>query len=849
MISLSYREDLKRMKYTVKILVLLAVFIASIYFFGSNMDEVMFGTLTNTIMAAEAELPTVEIISDGVTVNQLYGYTSAIDLFSLRENLVAIQENQTFELLIQENETDVRKLHYKIKSVDTKEEIAEGTINAFNTEEGQKKARIKIANQLNTGEEYAVEVMLVNSESRRIYYYFRMKYYPDCYFEEKVSFMKELSSWTIEKKEDSLSKYMESTYKGAGTTFASVNIKDSLYMICWGDLQPKLLTEPIVTITEIYSNIAVGVLSYMVEIETQTGVEKYYVNEKFRVTVTSSSKHLLNYERTMESVFDSNLASLSQSQLKLGITNNTTMDFWLTSDASILVFIRNAELWQYNMAENQLTKVFSFRKSKEEEQGISIDQYDIQVLKLYENGDISFMAFGYMGRGEHEGRTGVILYRYYRGEKRIEEQLYLPISEGYQRLKEEIGSFSYMNEYDEVYFMIDGTLYSYNLITKQLIVISETVKEERISFFEGNAYIAWQEDYSKIRLLYLETGEAKEILAGEGEFIRILGEINENIICGYGKLEDCTVIGDGTTIYPSYLVKILDANLQERKTYEKEEIYVTEAEVAGGSICLYRVKKGSSGEYIKLKEEYILHSMEEKKQSVKLEKRVTDLMFTEYYIDLPSFYTMKELPMVEEIPYTLISEDTTAYISDLKTKEEYNVYAFGKLVSVTEDCAKAISLANDTKYVGTVVNEEGKVIWERGVKSTNYSLKEPKLIPLKTSGLTKRQDAVRVMAEYMGVSIDALTLTEEQSMKEFLEEITGKRVFSLIGSTLDEVLYFVYKDSPVIAMKNEKEAVVIIGYTSSNVTLYEDGKTKTVSLSNAETMFLEAGNIFFTYKD
>ena len=105
------------------------------------------------------------------------------------------------------------------------------------------------------------------------------------------------------------------------------------------------------------------------------------------------------------------------------------------------------------------------------------------------------------------------------------------------------------------------------------------------------------------------------------------------------------------------------------------------------------------------------------------------------------------------------------------------------------------------------------------------------------------------MAEYMGVSIDALTLTEEQSMKEFLEEITGKRVFSLIGSTLDEVLYFVYKDSPVIAMKNEKEAVVIIGYTSSNVTLYEDGKTKTVSLSNAETMFLEAGSIFFTYKE
>lgn len=813
------------------------------------MDEVIFGTLKNTIMASEAELPIIELESDGVTVNYLYGYTSAIDMFSLRENLVAIQENQTFELLIQENSTDVRKLHYKIKSVDTREEIAEGTINAFNTEENEKKARIKIADKLNTGEEYAVEVMLIDSESRRIYYYFRMKYYPDCYFEEKVSFMKELSNWTREKNEEALKKYMESTYKGPGSTFASVNIKDSLYMICWGDLQPKLITEPVVTIAEIYSNIAVGTISYMVEVETQTGVEQYYVNEKFRVTVTSSSKHLLNYERTMESVFDSKLASLSQSQLKIGVTNDTTMDFVLTSDASILVFMRNKELWQYNMAENQLTKVFSFRKAKEAELGISNDQYDMKVLKLYANGDISFMVYGYMGRGEHEGRTGVILYRYYRGEKRIEEQLYLPISESYQKLKEEIGSFSYINEYDEVYFMIDGVLYSYNLITKQLTVISENVKEERIYFFEENAYIAWQEDYSKIRLLYLETGEAKEILAGEGEFIRILGEINENIICGYGRIEDCKEIGNGTTIYPAYLVKILDATLQERKSYQKEEVYVTEAEVTGGAICLYRVKKASSGDYVEVKEEYILHSIEEKKQSVKLEKRVTELMFVEYYIDLPSFYEMQELPIVEEIPYTLILEDTTARISDFKVKEEYSIYSFGKMVGITKDCAKAISLANETNYVGTVLNEEGKVIWERGVKSTNYSLKEPKLISLKNSGLTKRQDAVRVMAEYMGVELDAFALTEEQNIKEFVEEITGKRVLSLTGSTLDEVLYFVYRGAPVISMKNEKEAVVIIGYTSSNVILYEDGKIKTVSLSNAETMFLEAGSIFFTYKD
>ena len=82
------------MKYTVKILVLFAIFIASIYFFGSNMDEVIFRTSINTIMASEAELPTIEIESDGVTVNQLYGYISALDMFSLSLVLLILLYHQ-----------------------------------------------------------------------------------------------------------------------------------------------------------------------------------------------------------------------------------------------------------------------------------------------------------------------------------------------------------------------------------------------------------------------------------------------------------------------------------------------------------------------------------------------------------------------------------------------------------------------------------------------------------------------------------------------------------------------------------------------------------------------------------
>lgn len=838
------------MKYTVRILVLLGIFIGSIYFFGSNMDEAMFGSVKTAVME-EAELPTIQLQSDGVTVNRLYGYTSAIDVFSIRENLVAVESEQVVELLIDENKTDVRKLHYEVLDVSTKAEIAEGTINAFDKVEEQKKARIKITNKMESGKEYAVEVMLVDSESRRIYYYFRIKYYEDTAFAEKVSFIRNISGWAREKNHNAVIPYLESTYRGEGSTYSYVDIKDSFYMVCWGNLQPKLLTEPVLTISEVYSNIAVGTLDYMVELTTDTGVEQYYVEEQFRVIVTKDSKHLLNYVRTMEAVFDETLASLSQNQFKLGITSDTEMELLTNSDASMLAFVRNKELWHYNMAENTLSKVFSFRNENEPLQGLSGDQYDVRILKLYENGDISFMVYGYMGKGEYEGKTGILLYRYHRGEERIEEQLYLPVSESYQKIKEELGSFSYMNDYDVFFFMVYRTMYSYNLITKELSVIADNAVEASVAFFHNSGYVAWQEEgYTDLKLLRLETGEKKVLPAAEDEFIRILGKINENIICSYGLLSDCMVMGDGSLLYPAYEVKILSKDLEERKSYQKEGYYVAEAEITSNSIRLRRVEKTSKGGYEEAEDDYILNSMEEVKRPVTLEKRITELMFAEYYLDLPSTYVMKEIPVPENIPYTLLSEDTTVRVSALENEaEEYMVYSFGSIVGISDSCTEAIQLANRADTVGTVINEEGRVIWERGIKFSADYLEELTGQSTKSSGLTSRQEAVRMMAAYLDLDIDVTEFGENTSVKEFLEKKTGTRMHSLTGVTLDEVLYFVFRGAPVYAMKSRTEAVVITAYSASSVTVYEpaSGKYKVYSLRDAEEMFAEAGNIFVSY--
>ena len=75
------------------------------------------------------------------------------------------------------------------------------------------------------------------------------------------------------------------------------------------------------------------------------------------------------------------------------------------------------------------------------------------------------------------------------------------------------------------------------------------------------------------------------------------------------------------------------------------------------------------------------------------------------------------------------------------------------------------------------------------------------------------------------------------------------RVFNLTGCTVDEALYYVSCGSPVFAMTGGSDAVLLTGYDSSNVILYDPalGASRRVLLDEADDMFADAGSIFITY--
>ena len=75
-------------------------------------------------------------------------------------------------------------------------------------------------------------------------------------------------------------------------------------------------------------------------------------------------------------------------------------------------------------------------------------------------------------------------------------------------------------------------------------------------------------------------------------------------------------------------------------------------------------------------------------------------------------------------------------------------------------------------------------------------------------------------------------------------------MIDLSGCTLDEVLYFVSHDRPVLAVTAEG-VKLIVGYDEFNTHLLNPGEEEWYyyGIQDSTAMFLEAGNEFYSFTD
>lgn len=831
-------------KRKIKIIALVGAFLLTILIVGlvnrhSNKDT--------TDNMAQATLPVVSFYYGNQQVNELHGHTIQMDAVYMRDSITPLEKNRILPVCVNTYGKDIDRIAYEIRSLDTKRLVAEAEVKDYTVEEEKLKADIKIQNIIQEGEEYLM-ILKLEQGSKEIYYYTRLIQPVDSYVEESLEFAMDFHDTSMNKEAaGKLATYLEPDASADNNNLNLVTIHSSLKQLTWGDFKYQQVSEPIPSLKEISRDCNVITLRYNVASEGEGDTEYYNVEEYYRVRYTSARPYLLNYERTMNRIFTGDKDSVYDKYIQLGIRSKN-VDYVSNENGSVVGFVQEGELWSYNGNSNQMTRVFSFRSDNQEPKvRENYDQHEVRIVSVDESGNMDFLVYGYMNRGTHEGRTGISVCRYDAMTNTVEEQLFVPVTMSYQVMKEDLGELAYQNNQKQFFLVAGGTLYQIDPDSLEVTEKKKGLERESYAVSESGRFFAYQEEEQDgvLHLEDLETGESHEVKAQAGEEIRILGFIGEDLVCGAVRESDVTQYAAREGVLPMYQVEIVspEENCKVVKTYEKGGYYISDVRIEGNTIYLDRLQREGDG-YREASGDTIVNSEAGQKSGMDIHTTSTEGKQTQIQIELPK--VPKDEKFRQLTTKEIVHEEPKEVGLELKNQGQYYAYAAGKVVLGSSDPAEVIRAADGR--MGVVTGEKQQYVWKRTKKSQQESLIAG---GTQAEGSSSLERCLNLMLNKEGLSLDTGTLLNNgASARQILEEALKEcEVLELSGCTLQQVLYYVSCGTPVLAMENGSEAVLITGYDASTVLIYEPstGNVGRQNLDEAAAQFQSAGNIFCAY--
>ena len=343
---------------------------------------------------------------------------------------------------------------------------------------------------------------------------------------------------------------------------------------------------------------------------------------------------------------------------------------------------------------------------------------------------------------------------------------------------------------------------------------------------EDNSHAAWTKEMdpygsTEVTEIDFEKAETRVLKADSGQYIRLLGYMNEDLVYGFASQKEVEVDSNGNVTFPMQTIKIENFDGTVKKEYQKDGLYITQANLSETLLEMQlSEKKGNT--YVYKTTENIMNNKKAVEESVTQSAVYTERRGMVVRLDFKQTVSNPDPVILTAKVKAMENANILDMGVEASDEEAYYVYAKGMLDSVYSSPAAAINRA-DAK-TGVVLNRKQQYVWERGNKKTRIQLNQ-KEIP----------DAV---------------LKAPLSVKELQEELgDAVSVLDLMGCTLDSVLYEVSMQRPVIAAIEGGKSLVIVGYDAYNTLVYnpEDGKTSYMGLQDSTEAFEKAGNIFISY--
>ena len=842
-------EESRMKKTIIRIAVCVVVFLASALIIGSIMNQ---GHNNMTMEMAPATLPMITMESGGVACNELHGNTVEMDVAYQKDCITLLGEGRQANFTVNTFGREITGISTEVRSIDGSRLIENSEVTGWKANGKSFSVSLTLKDLIDTNTQYSLTLILELEGEQKVYYYTTILWNDDVHISEILEFATDFHGKLYDKEvAKELTKYLEPNSKLTDNgTFHKVNIHSSFQQITWGSLEPVQEDAASIRLTQISGNVASLLMDFVVS--TGEGKNKIYYNveEYYRVRYTSERMYLLDYERTMTQIPDTT-RMYANDKILLGITDEN-VDMMESADGNTVVFSDMGQLLSYNAATNGLTVIFSFYDKDNADRRTLYDNHGIKILDVDEGGNVKFAVYGYMNRGRHEGETGIQIISYDNSLNTIEEEVYIPYSKSYAVLKDEMEQLLYRNRQQHVYFFLENGVYDVDLENRSAEQLVSIRQDDSLQVSENHEIIVWQEGddinhSNQLNVRNLNTGEQTVIRAQDGEAIRPLGFMGEDIIYGVARESDIRTENSGQIFYPMYKVCISNSSGNNLKEYGQDGIYIVDCAIEGNQITLSRIQRSANGSYQEILNDQIMNNVEEEPGQNKVV--TADIDIYERYVQIQTKTTIdtKTIKVLnpKEVVFEGGRELTLDAVSEVSRYYVYNAYGVQGIYSAP---GKAVKEAYDSS--GVVTNDRGITVWLKGNRVSRNQI-----MAIKEESVTDQKNSLTVCLDnilrHAGITRNTeYDLAQGKTAIQILEEnMTGVQVLDLSGCSLDAVLYYVNQDIPVLAILEDGEAVLVTGFNEFNVVIMEPstGKLYKKGMNDATAWFAENGNHFITY--
>lgn len=825
---------------------------AGILTFVFLIAVIVFSFLTNqgnadmTADMGGATLPRIQIVSGEYEINPLVGYVSEMNVGKMRSTITPVDFQSGITLRIEEGVLPIKALTYEVCSSDGKEILYKEKRKEIGEEPSLTFPGLELADR------EAILKLTLHTEKQDIYYYTRICTKEGTDSDACLAFAERFHNMTFGKENtESIAAYLENGTEDDETeNLQKVTIHSDAEHLTWGELRPQIKGEVSRSIKEISGNYMTIVYDYEVECAgEQDETEVYQIREYLKVRYAEGTEYLLDYERTMEQELDASGNVLDNNGILLGIAKEE-LPYMANEAGTIVSFVQAGELWNYNQSQDALSLVFSFADSEGYDIRNLCKEHEIQIVSVNEQGDTTFKVIGYMNRGEHEGEVGTAIYFFDIEKNFVEEKAFIPDNISSEILLKEQEQLVYYNEQQEVlYAMKEGTLYKVDLEKGKKEALVENLEKDQYVSSKDGRLLAYQtvsslENAEEVKVPDFVTGKERTVTCSSGEFIRPLGFISEDFVYGIGRKEDAGAFVTGEHVCPMYKLEIRDTDNEVVKTYQADQVYVTGVTVEEKMLILDRVVKNESV-YTAVAKDYITSNEEVEKSNISVETYTSDEKERQVRIKYESGISDKK-PKLLKPKQVLFENPVLIPFEEEGEAEVFYTYGKGKLLGIYASAADAIRQANENQ--GLVVSESQKYVWERGNRSLVYDIAGVDLSPYQ-EGNTLAAALNRLFA-YEGKTVDAAgEMAAGKKPIEILQEQFLGNVLDLHGCSPEELCYILGKGTPIIAMTDLNNAVLLIGYNDSMITYVkpDTGEKVSVPYEELEALTVASGNTYLGY--